>query len=109
MSVSRRNVFARIFDLSYLAAAVNGRVLANTVDLVAGGGVDDVVRLGSVARHVCGCGIWWVVWLAVELFGCRKRVRVWFKEKRALETSGFYVWRGTYDVGLWEGLLMVTS
>ena len=72
MSVSRRNVFARIFDLSYLAAAVNGRVLANTVDLVAGGGVDDVVRLGSVARHVCGCGFgglfgWLVVeWLVVE-------------------------------------------
>ena len=39
---------------SYLVAAVDGGVLANTVDLVAGAGVDDVVRLGSVARHVCG-------------------------------------------------------
>jgi hypothetical protein len=56
-----------IFDLSYLAAAVDGRVLANTVDLVAGGGVDDVVRLGSVARHVCGCGIWWVAWLVCRV------------------------------------------
>ena len=46
---------------SHLAAAVDGRVLADTVDLVAGGGVDDVVRLGSVARHVWGCS---------GLFGC---------------------------------------
>jgi pentose-5-phosphate-3-epimerase len=41
---------------SYLGAAVDGGVLANTVDLVAGAGVDNVVRLGSVARHVCGFG-----------------------------------------------------
>jgi len=47
---------------SHLGAAVDGRVLANTVDLVAGGGVDDVVRLGSVARHDCGFG---------GLVGCR--------------------------------------
>jgi len=40
------------FRSSYLVAAVDGRVLANTVDLVAGAGVDNVVRLGSVARHV---------------------------------------------------------
>lgn len=44
--------------MAYLAAAVNGRVLANAVDLVAGRSVDDVVRLGSVARHGCGC-VWW--------------------------------------------------
>lgn len=46
---------------SYLVAAVDGGVLANTVDLVAGAGVDNVVRLGSVARHVCGFE---------RLFGC---------------------------------------
>jgi hypothetical protein len=80
-----------IFDLSYLAAAVDGRVLANTVDLVAGGGVDDVVRLGSVARHVCGCGcgILWVVELVVELFGCRKRVCVWLRRNGHWRPLGF--------------------
>lgn len=45
-------------SMAYLTAAVNGRVLANAVDLVAGRGVDDVVRLGSVARHGCG-SVWW--------------------------------------------------
>jgi hypothetical protein len=51
----------RVFPSSYLLAAVDGGVLANAVDLVAGAGVDGVVRLGSVARHDCGFG-----WL----FGC---------------------------------------
>lgn len=40
---------------SYLLAAVDGRVLANAVDLVLTG-LDGVVRLGSVARHDCGFG-----------------------------------------------------
>jgi hypothetical protein len=51
--------------IPYLVAAVDGRVLANAVDLVAGAGVDDVVRLGSVARH--DVWIWLVDWLSVEL------------------------------------------
>jgi hypothetical protein len=50
-----------VFPSSYLLAAVDGGVLANAVDLVAGAGVDGVVRLGSVARHDCRFG-----WL----FGC---------------------------------------
>lgn len=48
-----KRVWLHLDLLSYLAAAVDGRVLANTVDLVAGRGVDNVVRLGSVARHDC--------------------------------------------------------
>jgi hypothetical protein len=50
---------------SYLLAAVDGGVLANAVDLVAGAGVDGVVRLGSVARHDCGFG-WFFGCLVVE-------------------------------------------
>ena len=45
----------------YLVAAVDGGVLSYAVDLVAGAGVDNVVRLGSVARHDYEFG-----WL----FGC---------------------------------------
>lgn len=51
--------------IPYLVAAVDGRVLANAVDLVTGAGVDDVVRLGSVARH--DVWIWLVDWLSFEL------------------------------------------
>lgn len=52
------------FFKSYLAAAVDGGVLANAVDLVAGRGVDNVVRLGSVARHDWRCVVvfGWCVW-----------------------------------------------
>lgn len=46
---------------SYLAAAVDGGVLANAVDLVAGRGVDNVVRLGSVARHDWRCVVVFLV------------------------------------------------
>lgn len=54
VSLRFRDTKISIFK-SYLAAAVDGGVLADAVDLVAGRGVDNVVRLGSVARHDWRC------------------------------------------------------
>jgi hypothetical protein len=74
------------------------------VDLVAGGGVDDVVRLGSVARH----GLWYLVgWLVVSLWCMCVSVCVCVcvcvivdgKGERALDLLGFMEGHSMFDVG----------